>query len=97
MSYISYTHYISKNRHRFITFETMNVLEAKGYSRKPRPGAAATPFISLGGRTGERAEPPPKRPRNAPEVADEFSSEQGKKKHEKRHYILLQKNFFKKT
>ena len=70
---------MSKNRYRFITFETMNVLEAKGYSRKPRPGAVAMPFISLRGWTEERAGPPPKRPRNTPEVADEFSSEQGRK------------------
>ena len=57
----------------------MNALEAKGYTRKPRPGAASMPFIPTGGNVDGSAGPPMKRRRNTPDVADEFSSEPGKR------------------
>ena len=59
-------------------FETMNALEAKGYTRKPRPGAASMPFLPTGGNADGSAGPPMKRRKNTLEVADEFSSEPGK-------------------
>ena len=58
-------------------------MDARGYVRKPRPGAAPTPFLVPEERPTEGPEPPRKRARPAGELADEFSSEQGKIKNGK--------------
>ena len=60
--------------YRFINFETMHAMDARAYVKKPRPGAATTPFLTVAVPEEGSSDRPAKRPRSTKGVAEELTT-----------------------